>query len=324
MNLLLELVSSPWFWVDILLSVTGGIVVYWGLLIEKRAEKYIPPESFKPDIFEDVVAAQKSELQRGWRILMTGIILEVVAALGISIISGLEVADLKDKTAAANRESKIAGKDAALANERAANLESTNLQMSVQVEGLRSNNLVLQSNVFALEITLAQIRTNVSNLDPITGPVRTAEARVFFALAKPVLAKNHNEGMKCAWLRLWRPGKMVGIDLMTDLFSEQIDSRGEQKFSLDFRLTPDEAGFGGGAFPRNGISASDMVKALDTFNLDLWFLPQDAEIVRGFVAIRVNSILDKEFPIPPQKIGNWHSLVGPIEMKVKDFLPVIK
>lgn len=99
MHLLVKLVCSFWFWLDIALSVTGGIIVWWGLKIEKRAEKLMVPESFKPDLFEDVMAAQKAELDRGWRILMFGIVFEVLAAFGISVISGLEIADLNEKTA---------------------------------------------------------------------------------------------------------------------------------------------------------------------------------------------------------------------------------
>src|ERR1700690_4195553 len=108
MNLLLKLISSPWFWADVFLSISGGLLVAWGLWLEKRAEKHIPPTDFHPDIFGDVVKLQKIKEQRGWRILMTGIIVEVVAALGISVISGLEIADLSDQSAAANLEAKQA------------------------------------------------------------------------------------------------------------------------------------------------------------------------------------------------------------------------
>jgi hypothetical protein len=62
---------------------------------------------------------------------MTGIVVEVVAALGISVISGLEIADLTDKAASA--------------------IERTAL--------VESNNLVLRSKVVALEEKEAQRRT---------------------------------------------------------------------------------------------------------------------------------------------------------------------
>jgi hypothetical protein len=172
MNLLIKLVESPWFWLDVILSVWGGILVWRGLRIEKNAEKLLPPENFKPDIFADVVEKYRSEMERGWRILMRGIIIEVVAALGISIISGLEIAELNDKAERAE-------KDAARANERAAVIESKNailfsigerakesasqaneaaeksksdrLSIEKQVEEFKQTNLVLQATVLKLE-----------------------------------------------------------------------------------------------------------------------------------------------------------------------------
>jgi hypothetical protein len=179
MNLLIKLVSSPWFWLDVILSVWGGILVWRGLKIEKNAEKLLPPDDFKPDIFGDIIEKYKSEMERGWKILMRGIVIEVVAALGISIISGLEIADLTDKSEHANLAAKQAEEDSAKANERAAVLEKTNailftigeraresaanateaaekaaadrLSIERQVEEFRQTNLVLQTTVLELE-----------------------------------------------------------------------------------------------------------------------------------------------------------------------------
>ncbi len=213
MNLLGKLLLSPWFWADIFLSISGGAIVYWGLLIEKRAEKLLPPEDFRPDIFDDVVRQQKSELERGWRILMTGIVVEVVAALLISIISGLEVARLHDQTADANLEAKQAGTNAAASyehaaiaekeaaqanqlaaeyNERSKQLESTNVQLSLKVEELRSTNLVLEARVFDLE---AQMKNTISieaamgeNLNETRNFVNESNTTIRLNEAKDVVA----------------------------------------------------------------------------------------------------------------------------------------
>ena len=114
--MIIKLVSSPLFWVDILLAISGGIVVWWGLKIEKEAERLLIPSDFKPDIFADVVEPYKAKVERGWRILMTGIVLEVVAAFIISVISGLEIAEANDQ--------------AAKANERVAQLEKETTQLA--------------------------------------------------------------------------------------------------------------------------------------------------------------------------------------------------
>lgn len=157
MNLVLKLISSPWFWADVVLSVAGGLIVYWGLSVEKKAEKFMPPADFRPDIFEDVIKLQKSELERGWRILMTGIVVEVVAALGISIISGLEIADLTDQASIANDDAKKAVKEAVAAKLQIGQIGITNAQLSLQIEALRSNNLALELKLQPRIITPTQI-----------------------------------------------------------------------------------------------------------------------------------------------------------------------
>jgi hypothetical protein len=133
MQALQMLISSPWFWASLALSGLGGVIVAWGLRVEKLAERKLPPSDFKTDIFEDVAEEAKRGIERGWKILMTGIIFEVVAAFAISIISGLEVANL-------TLEARQAGKDAGDAKVVAARIGTTNAQISLQVEQLRREN----------------------------------------------------------------------------------------------------------------------------------------------------------------------------------------
>lgn len=144
MELLLRMFCSPWFWAEVVLSVSGGLVVYYGLKVEKAAEKHMPPQDFKPDVFEDIVEVQKRKLERGWKILMTGIVMEVIAALGISIISGLESANLTEKADLAKGAAAEANRLAKLAEESA----SSN---SLEVAVLTQTNLMLRSHVAALE-----------------------------------------------------------------------------------------------------------------------------------------------------------------------------
>ena len=151
MNLVIKLLWSPLFWVDIFLAIIGGLIVYWGLRVEKNAEKLLPPTDFNLDIFGDIKEKQQAEIDRGWKILMTGIVVEVIAALLISIISGLEVANANEKSASANLEAKQAEKAAGDARELAVITES--------------NNLVLQTNVLELKIALGKIQARNINLE---------------------------------------------------------------------------------------------------------------------------------------------------------------
>lgn len=161
----------------------------WGLSIEKKAEKLLPPQDFKPDIFDSIIEAQKKEVERGWRILMVGVVVEVVAALGISIISGLEIADLSEKTAAAHLEAKQAEtnsaasyeraanaeKEAGQANERAAKFDADRVVIEKEAEEIRETNFLLQTKLVTLEtaikwrtITPDQETNLVKELKPFT------------------------------------------------------------------------------------------------------------------------------------------------------------
>ena len=137
---------------DVAFSISGGLVVWWGLVIENRAEKRMPGENPDDDIFADIIAKQKRELKRGWRILMTGIVMEVVAALAVSVISGLENAALNEEAGTARKVSGEAIKQAGQANERAAITES--------------NNLILQGNIVALSKQLLEANNNIAKNDP--------------------------------------------------------------------------------------------------------------------------------------------------------------
>jgi hypothetical protein len=172
MNLIVQLVCSPWFWVSVFLSISGGIVVAWGLAVEKQAEKLMPPDNFKPDVFYDIVKVIKKKEERGWKILMTGIVMEVVAALLVSIISGLEVAGLNQKAedatvherqleaqifdtsnivAQANTRAVVADANAAQANERAAKFDADRALVEREAEQIRSTNFILQAQILELE-----------------------------------------------------------------------------------------------------------------------------------------------------------------------------
>jgi hypothetical protein len=159
MTMLIKLLESPWFWVNVFFSVFGGIIVWRGLSIEANAEKLLPPDSFKADIFGDIIDRYKLEIRRGEKLVKAGVIIEVIAALGISIISGLESAALGERTSQAE-------KDAGFARLQVVSLSNDTVRVSVNLEEAKSNNLILRSNIVVLErelqprrITMEQ-RTN--------------------------------------------------------------------------------------------------------------------------------------------------------------------
>ncbi len=177
MDLVIKVISSVWFWIDVLLATSGGLVVYWGLKIEKEAERLLVPADFKPDIFEDVIAPYKAKIERGWRILMTGIVMEVVAALILSVISGLEIASANDQAAKATErvstnELRVAEleKEAAqllavgeTAKKSAAQATEEAEKAKTEHEKAETGRLVLQAKVLELEQQAAQTGVNASN-----------------------------------------------------------------------------------------------------------------------------------------------------------------
>jgi hypothetical protein len=250
MTLLLKLLSSLWFWLDFFLSISGGIIVWRGLLIEKRAEQMLPPSDFRPDIFGDIVEKYKSEVERGWRILMIGIIVEVIAALGISVISGLEIASLNDKA-------ELAGKDAAASY-------SNSVAFSMQVEELRSNNIVLETEIQPRRISDKQ-RTII--LSELKGRVLSSSGRV------KVTAEAYDSESRIYALQLAQVLAAAGFKVNLD--SNSINSVREIDFGIKFLIHPDvepEARAIGRAFRLAGIMPDEASTDLQPgdFVLEIW------------------------------------------------------
>jgi hypothetical protein len=99
MHLLVKLVWSPWFWADVFFSVIGAVIVYRGHKISLDAEKLIPPQDFKKDIFGDIVIRYKEIMDKGHRTVMIGVVIEAIAALVLSVLSGLAIADSNERAA---------------------------------------------------------------------------------------------------------------------------------------------------------------------------------------------------------------------------------
>jgi hypothetical protein len=204
MNLIIQLVSSSWFWADVLLSVSGGVVVAWGLRIEKKAEEMMPPSDFgeSRNAFADIVEKQKREEERGWRILMTGIVMEVVAAFIISVISGLEIADSNSKSSAATLEAKNAEKQTAEVILNNLALRTNVDSLSIAVLNL-AHEYDLSTNALAeADARLAQAHSEASELEAKLKPriITQAQHDVFVQFLKsvPLLPDDRNTWIICS------------------------------------------------------------------------------------------------------------------------------
>jgi hypothetical protein len=96
MSLLLatSTVSASVSWWDVgtaLLASFGGIVVFWGLWLEKKYEKeaYTNVDDFR---------FCKSKRERGWKILMLGISLEIVIGFAHALEDGIEIKRIESDT----------------------------------------------------------------------------------------------------------------------------------------------------------------------------------------------------------------------------------
>ena len=299
MNLVLKLISSPWFWTDVVLSVSGGVLVYLGLRMEKAAEKkeYL-------GAFTDDVKLLKLKAQRGWRILMTGIVVEVVAALGISVISGLEVANLTDQAATAGLEAKQAENEAGQANERAAKFELAATELEQQI---------------------AETRTNVAQSDRSKWPVYslTAEVRLRFN------SQQELPDVLSFPARLSISQSNVSWKIVS-LTSANATKTGENKvkrppimyllvFSNPFRPGPIPIKvplFG-------GDSAEVVANELNNASLQITNFPDSNPVVTsGSATITINDVIWKTFQINPGTMNNgFVTLTGAPSGSVKFLQP---
>jgi hypothetical protein len=135
MNLVLKLISSPWFWVDAFFSIVGGIIVWYGLVLEKSSEI---PERF--EAFTEQEKTRRSTANKGAMLVRVGIIVEVISALGISVLSGLQMAD-------------------------------SDLHVAV----IESNNLILKTNVASLQLAVIRL---AHQYDESTNALAEANARL--------------------------------------------------------------------------------------------------------------------------------------------------
>lgn len=74
------------------------MIVFWGLVKEKRAERLKVPERFEK-AFPDVADSTRQLAESGWKTLMLGIGIEIVAAFALNIASLIELRHIEHEIA---------------------------------------------------------------------------------------------------------------------------------------------------------------------------------------------------------------------------------
>jgi hypothetical protein len=205
-----------------------------------------------------------------------------------------------------NKTASEANGKAAQANERASTNELMVAQIGTANAQLVADNLVLRSNVAALELQVMETSNNVVKNDPRNAPVSRLSATVYIEFSKT----NRNdlpetETNRQAEMTLWKDGRW-GTSLES-LFAKNGDISGYVKGPIfgmpfrEYRMEFQSLNFNA------AIGQETRAKVIDDVHwvrIDLNFLPHDSEIVGGSVVLIVND-LQKRFDIHPQNDTNF-------------------
>lgn len=177
-----------------------------------------------------------------------------------------------------------------------------------EIEGLKSNNSALRSNVAALEMQVMQASNNIVNNDVRNWPISEVNATAWFTVMgtnMDVELTNLPDGRK-AQMTLWK-NEREGVMLDT-LEAGSGDIRGRVlRMTIGtvdrrvYRVQLHSFNF----LTAEGINAPP-VKTIDDIHLvhvDLNFLPFDSQIANGRIILTVNNVT-KFFDIPNQNDTN--------------------
>jgi len=76
--------------ITIFFAMVGGILVFWGLRIEKMAEN-----DLSPDIFSEEEKSRRLKAKRGWKLLMLGVFIEILVAGFFAAKDGWEIREVQ-------------------------------------------------------------------------------------------------------------------------------------------------------------------------------------------------------------------------------------
>jgi hypothetical protein len=285
--------SSDALWLRIwgVFAAIGFIIVIIGVVIEGV-------EHFKQ--FQKKEHARKLQIEKlGWFLVVVGLGMEFLGDNAAKRISDRESARLNKEAGDARKDAGAAVERAGIANERAALLES--------------DNLVLRSNVAALELHVMETSNKVDKIDPRNAIISYLTASVYFEVngTNPPL-KMWGDPNYASTLVVGKgkstysmPSQMTGFPLYASGFSFGFtSSRNTNDFYMNtkrsYALTFQTEG--SAAFVlANGpdIPVKDLLDA-NFLWISLKFVPKQTEILRGTAEIVANGNIHKMFNIFPQ------------------------
>jgi len=272
-----------WSWV----SLVGIILVIVGVVLE-GAEILAWLLSWLRRKRSEIVWRQPPEVhipkwvhisdRIGWCILLVGLALEWMGHVDVEAITSRENRRVNSELGKALV---IAG----AANERAARLEL--------------ENLVLRSNVVALELNLIQVNSNVFRIEPLNRPILSITASAWFT-ARTTNFTNIDPVKDNSFVTL---SFGVSEEVQTNYWKIQLRCRRFEKFNnSEFSFFVLEFGVEPSALLHN-VKESDSVRTVDRWDivfLQAFFLRLNTEILRGQVTLIINSTFKKTFEILPQ------------------------
>jgi hypothetical protein len=258
--MILTILSSPsaswWFWESLacIAAGLGGVLVFWGLWLEG------PPIE---DLFLDIEAFRlhKRRAERGWKMLMLGIFIEIVVAV---------VFAAKDGWQARQTERQIAANDPR-------NLPLASLTAYVAIE-YKTNNV--ETNIWD-HLTLIE-KTNDAPFLRLT--TSNGDSFVLSAVASSFVSSHlieHGEG----------DGKPVDSFMYVRRFDWDATAR-EFEMGLDAWL--------GKMHKKTNELNGDAADAINNFTIDGLPFMHKTEIIGGTIELFANGTVRHKIPIPPQ------------------------
>jgi hypothetical protein len=271
--------SSSWLVWLVLIAVCaciGGVFVFVGLLLEKVFEK---------KAYRNMVDFWrcKSWREKGWKILMLGIFIEIVSAAAFAVRGELEMRQIRINEAKNNP-----------LNQPVADISA---RLVVKLKGADFNEGTRPTSAFAVRGTLIKLGTNGAG--SVGAWLKPGAIFGFFSVtnAGGGLATIVNGSTVSIISRFGYQSSQFGV-LESDGFHRmtypQEDNHG---YNLNFNTAADYA-------PDKLNRRPTVIEVISNANwLDIWcdFIPTNSEVISGLAEVVINGSSHMEFHILPKK-----------------------